>query len=166
MTVGGSHVVDFETAEHLSVLEYAALISQERIVRFLLDRTSWQSPVLRFNHARSIYLAALLNHHTIVSHLLKDPSWFKCSDSAVWYRSLSAAVVNGHVETVKVLLAEFPCVQGQLLLDSYVEILKQKISIRRRETLQILLDFLETSPYFLALNGKSIGLALELAKLN
>jgi hypothetical protein len=143
---------DYKIAEHLTALQYAALIGREEIVRLLLEHEAHQcaTPAERYAFAMPLYLAALLNHHAIVLHLLQHSSWSAAPDSTVWRRSLSAAALNGHFETVKVLLiTDHTGVQAQESSPSFYEqVLDDTIDRDHEKTLGILIDFLDALPQF------------------
>jgi len=139
----------------------------------MLNRTSKHSPTHHFHIARSTYLAALIGHHAIVLHLLKDSSWTTSPDRSVWGRLFRAAAVNGHVETVKILLADYDNVQAcvdpqpQLRLLGCRPLLFGERHIMaaihgdREDTLKILLNFIDDQPQFWAIRGEILDCALR-----
>jgi hypothetical protein len=102
-------------AEHLTAFQYAALIGREEVIRLFLARAADPAAASNECHEFEIpmYLAALLGHHAIVSHLLKDARWVISPDSGIWQRALCAAAYAGHNETLKILLADHPHMQAR-----------------------------------------------------
>ena len=152
-------------AHDLTAFQYAALSGQEKYVRLFLDyRPANQRPPHRLDPASPMYLAALLGHHTIVAQILKDPSRLTSPNNAIWRDALCAAVLNGHLETVKALLAEGPSVQAREFTPAFCErVIRDTISGRHEETLRTLLDFLDTLPQFRAQRRKTLSDALTTA---
>lgn len=134
--------LDRESAEHLTMLEYAALIGRENIVDLFLENEGKQSdiPSQHYRIARPLYLAALLGRHTVVSRLLKDTSWLSSPVCTIWHDSLYAAAVNGHSEVVKVLLAHATCVQTPNLRLCYEDAITLTALRGDKQILRILLD--------------------------
>lgn len=134
--------LDREIAEHLTILEYAALTGREEIVDLFLKNKGERSdiPSQNYHIARPLYLAALLGRHNVVSRLLKDASWLASPNITIWYDSLYAAAKNGHSEVVKVLFAHATCVQTSNLRHYYEEAILSTAIGGHGRTLRILLD--------------------------
>ena len=157
---------DTAIAEHLTAFQYAAVIGREDIVACLLEQISHHSssPSERYQFATHLYLAVLLGHHAVVERFLKHPTWLASPNRTVWQGSLSAAVFNGHGETVMLLLADRAGMQAKGLLPAYYEAaLREAVFTDRPAILRILLDFLAVSPHFDSQGRRTLSDALQWA---
>jgi hypothetical protein len=155
---------DYEVAQHLTAFQYAALVGRENVVSFLLEHAASQSPApdMAYDCSRALYLAALLGHHSVVTQLLRAPSWGTGPGSALWQDALDAATINRHDETVKVLLADDAGdkARGSLAAD-YERIIEDTMFYGgRAEAMERLLDLLDGSLYFHAQGLETLGRVL------
>jgi len=143
----GAAVQDAQIAEELTALHYAALTGRTEMVELLLAQEAKRRhmPCQDYIFARPMYLAALLGHQAIVVRFLEDPSWLASLHTTVWHESLHAAVMNGHTEIVKVLLADAVGAKSRRLRQVYYQdVIKLTASRGHGETLMMLLD----APHF------------------
>lgn len=161
-----SHAVDqdIEIVADLTCFHYAALAGREDIVKRLLEPDTifpGARQFFRWNDGsiKPMYLAALMGHHAIVVQILKHPSWREAPDCAVWHDSLHVAAMNGHNETVRVLLADGTVAQTRTVPLYYEEVVESTAWRGRGGTLKILLD----APHFRAQSQEIFGRALASA---
>lgn len=107
-----------------------------------------------------MFLAAVLGRHAVVSRLLEDTSWLACPDSAIGHDSLHIAIMNGHSETVKVLLAHDSVMQVRRPRSYYEEAIE---SLARQGRGQMLRMILHETPHFRTYGHGAFSVALEAA---